>query len=382
LPGAFEDAFLYMDRLLLLTQEWTIWILNLGALAAWIRNAVPEAAPLGEAIFTHNESLSVISDGLPNARAQYEALIDATENGRLVIDPAELHEAHYDLGINADVVLDWDIYNRRLYVGSNKGLDAVDFMFAEFAEPISALSRRTDARIVSLNTRFWTVHASAGDEGLLSSFDDFSLLPGDNNHQLTQLETRSVRSSWFGDRLVNYKAHNLSPTVLNTQFGRLPDPRNLEPGDEPKVATGATPSEGLTEQLDAALTEQGASRGEIEYVFNSGSAFFMKAGNAGVSTFSLSMEQDRLERVVGRDYGRDGRTILKMVTAPVTALTRSQPGVLIEHEDNTQLFVGGDFINLFDRPALSVRTFPRSQWYQNVAVIVTEDEVALCSLSF
>lgn len=173
IPGNFEDAYVYMGWLVVVTAERTLRFYNLDEIVAGIAKQVPSSAYISELMFRHNEWLTSAQfkslTKTPSATQDIGKQFDRFPKPHVQIPPDvgfEEHSVHF--GENA--ILDYLIYNRQIYLGGKDGLYSA---FVDWDTDLPSVpdqfQRRLDARILNVTGRFGAVVASCGDDGLLWS---------------------------------------------------------------------------------------------------------------------------------------------------------------------------------------------------------------------
>ena len=125
IPGSFEDAYIYMGWLVVLTAERSFRFYGLDDIVTEIAGQVPHSAYVAELMFRHNEWLTSAQfkslTKTSNTRQEIVAQFDIFPKPYFEV-PADDGLREYDVRAGTNVVLDYLIYDRHIYVGSKDGL--------------------------------------------------------------------------------------------------------------------------------------------------------------------------------------------------------------------------------------------------------------------
>lgn len=301
LPGDFEDAFLYMGRLIVLTEEHTIRSYNLQMIVDSIEEKMRGQVPVPSYMFAHNEWIyespfqSIMrNDGVSNAFLR--ALAQFPEP-YLELDERLLRLSEHELGIEARTLLDMNIYNRRLYIAADTGLYHIDLDWED--EQIHAADnavKKLDVRCIGTSAKYGAVSASCMDQGLFVSIDDFgwnkNWFPVGNfsSGEMIQLAEKSIRTSWSGFHLINYSTAT-TPVLMRSSRHR--SDRQISFERERNIITEIGSE---TIDLDYILEHveeiYGFDSTAIQYTFNSNGTFIIYTDDGQF----YSLEIDRLYR--------------------------------------------------------------------------------------
>jgi hypothetical protein len=217
-PGRFEDAFLYMGRLITITENRSIRVYDMENIIEKIQEdeALLDAPKL---LFLRNDMIDHERfRHKPNnltGKADFLRAIDQIESQSINIGTDFVNTFEWDLEIDADILLDLNIYNGRLYIGTNLGLYHLDLDWeSEITAPIHEVQKRLDTKCIHTTGKFGTVNASCGSEGWFSFLDDFNL--GMNNTRREKhIEEYSLRTGWLDFDIVNYPT-TVEPTLFSS----------------------------------------------------------------------------------------------------------------------------------------------------------------------
>ncbi len=375
-PGQFEDAYLYMSRLLILREDQTILIKDLDALIRDLSQKLEAPLALPTLLFSRNDWLAGEQFQAYARDPHFVKALEA-ELGAFPQPFCELSvekSQPQDIGIHATVVLDWEVYNSRLYVGSDLGLHHLDIDWLDHDGPLSSPEKRLDARCQGISVKYGSVNASCGNDGLFTSFDEFGRVGYLENGHLRHLAERSLKTAWTLYDLVNYSAPT-HPALLRFEresvgTGQLRGGRVVE--REQAVLTGlASIRDDLADSL-MALAEHAIDESVLS-VFNSGSRFFAISEEGTIMILALDTRNSSTWKRLQTTRTVPG--VGRILDAKPSAL-----GLVVETMNSVQLFTDDAWLPLLDSPALSVRTFPRSRRYRNLVSVVTEEGLFLIGL--
>lgn len=370
--GAFEDAYAYMGRLHVLTQQNTVRALNLEVAAAALEKRLPYLSPAPTFLFARNDWLASgpVRAMLQNSvnRAEFMRLLGSIASDD---DRSEFFssESEFDLKVGDGRIVDLEFYSTRLYVATTRGVFDLNIHWDDVT-PAGEIRKRLDARCFAISAAYSAINASCGADGLFSAFGEFTARHSAADGALNQLAERSVRTGWAGYDMVNY-ATNSSLTLLETQHEAYAGHR----GSDRQIVV-AVKAERPSHSIFEALRHRYDLPPEmVQYVFNSRSTLFINAFDQRFLTVGLRWgfdfeegEADLQPSAVRVYEGVHGRVLRAMPT---------KVGVLVETADKVWLFSEGHWLVLHDGPAINVRTFPASKRYKNLVTITTEEGVWL-----
>src|SRR4051812_12066327 len=153
LPGSFEDAFVYMNTLVVVTTDREILTTRFDRLIH--RSAIGRDSQLLAGLFLlRNDFLeeegtrSMLKDSLLSESLARR--VSQTEEALLDLDEWEGRLGYEDL-LGEGTLLDLQIYNQRLFAGTTHGVVQTNLLFELDDLRFSAPIKRTDARCLSLN---------------------------------------------------------------------------------------------------------------------------------------------------------------------------------------------------------------------------------------
>jgi hypothetical protein len=374
IPGTFEDAYLYMGWLVVVTAEQSFRLYSLDEIVAGIGNRLPGSAYIADLMFRHNEWLT---------SAQFRSLTktpSATQDIITQFDtfpkpyqiPAEVrHEERY-IRVGTNVMLDYLIYNRQIYLGSRDGLFSA---FVDWDSDVPILPRefekRLDARCMSITGRFGAIVASCGDEGLLWAAEGGYRSDEEQRPQWDRAEDKSVRARWLANGIINYKTAT-DPNLLGIKKGRSRERLSEDEGDLVVTAIGdeRVPLQQYLLSEIKNHTPDVFDANLIQYIFNSDKVVFIFTYDGHF--FALDVKGRR----VGPPQLRFSHTYKGAGTRILSAAS-TKLGAVLETDHRVLHFANGDWTDILNSPALSVRTFPNAKNFHNLIAVTTEQGVYL-----
>ncbi|MGW1450992.1 hypothetical protein ACWCO3_22285 [Micromonospora sp. NPDC002411] len=361
IPGEFEDAFLYMGRLFVATPEMDIRSVDLrDCLSDDIFGAV---TPLTEMFFLRNDHFSqpmvrsLLTEPALNRAVRREATADAR-----ILYPRFADGLNESL-FGAGAVLDFQMYNKRLYVSTTNGLFHFDLNLDDSRPEVLRSEKRFSARCLSTSIKNGTAIASCGDNGLRVALDEFDWARRDIGHSFTDVSRASRRATWVGYSLVNYPSVS-SLEFLKGQKEDLPDHKGARAD---YVVTGFEHDDGALEQLKPDLDG-------LDFVFNNGPSFFGQR-KSGQYTFTKHRFSTRY-KVFGHN-DKPSRT--GKLPEALSAHGLGDGGIVVETFDNVTLLREEGVERIFEGQSVKVRTFPNSRNHMNVVIVISDDALHLIS---
>jgi hypothetical protein len=359
-PGDFQDAFVYMGTLLAVTAEREIVALNFDQLV----NELPPPADSGVLYTLFLLRNNMLGDAGAQAllgdrliRKSIRRRFESTEEHLLAIDHWD-SRLDYRRVLGDGALLDLQIYNSRLFAATTAGVVQTDLLSESSELRFSAPLKRTDARCMSISVRYGTVAASCGSDGLQMSYDEFSELTHDRPVALRAVPTdSSVRSAWLGYNFINY-LNAVEAQGFKSSYQRA------DRGQRSTIVTGLT--------LDPALirVEARDTRPDVDFRYNAHSTFFTHYESGDYELRTRRWASGRLGEVEVEHTGRMSRPLSTHETLG---------GFVAETYDEVNLIDEDGVSLLFSGEAIAVRTFPHSQWYKNLVLIVAEDGIHVVS---
>lgn len=378
IPGSFEDAYLYMGWLVVVTSQQSFRFYNLDAIVAEMVSLHPQSAYVAELMFRHNEWLTSTQFAsltrTPSSVQDIVTQFDAFPKPCFEL-PRDVPFEEHNIRIGSNVVLDYIIYNREMYVGSKDGLFSA---FVDWDSDVPALPprfhRRVDAECVSVTARFGAIVASCGDDGLLWSAEGAYPSAERDRTPWGRAEDKSIRARWLANGIINYKTVT-DPNLLAVKKARPRDRLADEPGDLVVTSIGEERiplQEHLLSEIrkhipnvfDASL---------IQYIFNSDRVVFIFTFDGHF--FALDVKGRKAgppQLLFSHTYKGAGTRILSAASTKL--------GAVLETDHRVLHFANGDWTDVLDSPALSVRTFPYAKNFHNLVSVTTEQGTYLVGI--
>jgi len=194
LPGSFEDVYIYMGRLIILTAERSLRLYKLEHIVDDLEKRFSSSRPVFTYLFTRNDWLASTQFGaLLRNRSIHSAFLTSMQQASrqpYVEIPTHLNylELERELKIPVRILLDFAVYNQRLYFGTDAGLYHLDTDLEDSqARVIGQPVKRLDARSMSTLAGYGAIHVSCGNDGLFTGFDEFGWVTSRNNHILRHI---------------------------------------------------------------------------------------------------------------------------------------------------------------------------------------------------
>lgn len=376
-PGEFEDAFVYMGKIAAITLKRTIAFIDLEKVVANLDERQSSSVPVGHIAFLRNNdvSTSIFKDMMrnPDVADAVLAAFDSFPTPFFEVNPFPYQLNEIELNLSASLILDTNIYNSRIYWGTEKGLFHGDFDWGrDEVALVKGFTKRSDAKCISTSVGYGAVNASCGDQGLLSGFDEFGLARLEKSNGLERVAEKSIRSAWFSFDVVNYTSSS-QMTLLKTRRQRTD--RTARASERTShVLTGITQeSMDLKFLFDHIYTEYGVERDSVQYVYNSTNTIFIHCLDGNFYSVGISPKKLEEGRVrFTKTYKGQGTRILSVHS--------TETGLIIETDNRVFLFAHGRWWPLMESAVLSIRTFPRSKSFRNLVALTTEEGLHLVGL--
>lgn len=373
-PGSFEDAFVYMQRLFLLHEDRSLHVVSLDNLTSYIENKYPDLVPIPTLMFSRNDWLasSQLTSMLSNKDIR-KSLLDTFDRyppDGLTVSENELGSDKIQLKIQVNSFLDMQIYNSRVYLATDKGLYNCDLDLGYQVATRSDIQRRNEAKCLNAIAKYGTVIASCGNQGLFGGIDEFGWAGKQKmNSELKAFATKSYRSSWLGYNVVNYESPR-HPVLLHCEKERV-NPSTTGPERE-RVAITNIIRDGtdLETVFTGALEEYNLKPESIQHLHNSTSVLFINTSEGKFYGVGLRIAEDgSLQAQYAKPYQGPPENILTVKTCA--------KGLMVETESKVFLFSHGNWIEILDSEVISIQSFPNSKRYKNLAAITVEQGVLL-----
>ena len=292
-PGEFEDAYVYMGRLVTLTGNRSVRFHDLDEITAKLEEGYPDLAPALQLAFARNDWLaSEQFRSICRSPGVYSAIREAYARfpqPAIVIEEGLDYRPEEDLKIKARVLLDLLIYNSQVYVASDAGLYRMTLDLAS-GDYLGVPETKLEARCLSTTAGYGSVHASCGDEGLFSSFDEGSSSLSSRESEMHAVAVSSFRTQWLGYDLVSYSTAT-SPLLLHSQ---REEAESAGPERERKQIIGFDEEHlDLGYLLKALVIKRKLAADDLQFVYNSSRTFFVRTYDGVLLHFWHKLENYR-----------------------------------------------------------------------------------------
>jgi hypothetical protein len=287
----------------------------------------------------------------------------------------------WDLKIPADIMLDLNIYNGRLYIGTNTGLYHLDLDWeAKTTKPINTAQKRLDAKCIHTTAKYGTVNASCGFDGWFSFLDDFDLGMSNSRKEKHNFEY-SLRTAWLDFDLVNYPT-TVTPTLFNSVKNIFPkqlikSKKNVEP-EEWIITDFLEDNKFELNSLFVNLNSPDKIDIEdLQFVHNSSKTLFLSTYNGQL--FALGLKTSSLNNPTV-SYVKKYDGLNSLVSSLHTLSGGNSSALVLETDEQVILFAHNTFTPVFDGEVISIRTFSGSKHYRNIISLTTSNEVLLIAI--
>lgn len=382
-PGRFEDAFLYMGRLIVITENHSVRIYDMESVV----NKLEENKVLLDAptlLFFRNDWIKSqrFRDRLDNETGKESFLkaVKQLESEQIKITTDFVKPVEWDLKIAADILLDLNIYNGRLYIGTNTGLYHLDLDWEEkTTKPINTAQKRLDAKCIHTTAKYGTVNASCGSDGWFSFLDVFDLGMS-NSPKENHNSEYSLRTAWLDFDLVNYPT-TVTPTLFNSVKTRLPQELIESKNNVEREQWIITELEDNKFELNSLFVNLNSPDEidieDLQFVHNSAKILFLSTYNGQL--FALKLKTSSLNNPTV-SYVKKYDGLNSLVSSLHTLSGGNSPALVLETDEQVILFAHNTFTPVFDGEVISIRTFSGSKHYRNIISLTTSNEVLLIAI--
>lgn len=398
IPGTFDDAYVYMGKLLAFTAERTLQVWNLDKQIETVQAQQPNLGEIPKWMFCRNDWLALESfasplkdpENLRNTLHKFDTVSD-----RIVLDSAS-YDDEMSLELKSAHLLDVLVYNSRLYLGTDSGLFHLDIEFDYGGELARATpTKRLDSRCVSTSAGYGSVLASCGDDGMFAAADEFGFLDDlESSGEFQQTKERSIRTAWLGHDVVNYR-NSADLDLFQARYERVT--RNARRGAEERESRVLVGIDESVVQLDPLFhglkTQFQLDRSDVQFVYNSSGMFFLNTFSGRLfgarieyqhpGTLDLDYDDDSAIRQEQRYAAKPVLKYLKEyigTKSSVIGASSTRAGMVFERDADVVLWSNNNWHTLASAPALSVRTFMRSKRYKQLVAITLEGGIQLTGL--
>jgi hypothetical protein len=401
-PGQFEDALIYGGQLVGLTHNGSLKIYDLRKVIDSFQSSLPEFELLLTLMFVRNDWLTSAQSKLwmrdKEVAKRINTAFEQFPKPYLVFDEHRQNIDEIGLRITASVLLDFLIYNNRLYVGADSGFYHWDIHWnGELSFRHELPEKRLDSRCVSTSFGYGVVNASCGNDGLFTAINEHEFIESGsrNGAAMMSVADKSIRSAWYKYNIINYST-NTSPAMILTTHENL---RSLPPSssgtrqltDGTEVMHAMIPYEPFTTReknvvtgvasapidfhahMEQILADHQINKESIQYTYNSDKELIIYTSDGMFYALEFRKSTGQLPTL------RFTKTY-KGVNNRVLSIKPSKLGLIIETDNAVYLFKNGTWNHILDSEIISVRTHEENRHLQNIVIITKEDGIILSSL--
>ena len=361
-----EDMFVYRTAIYAWSYDSRLYVFKVMDLESLILSTLSDtphvAAGVSFRLFHAN--------GLGATRGQY---LRAQELGEwpsdldVTIDISTIPHSVYETRLEANSLLDMLIYSDRIYCGTDEGL----FELEEFEPRLSSRSTtwynrkgvaifrsRIGYSCYSTAASLGSIAASCGDEGLRVLFDDFGYRSGQRANQ-RMVAPASERVTFGSGGLFNFP----SRSSFSYLEGQREDTDSSVKGAPDKVLVNVEPAE-------VSVSDGGSSalflEEDLDYVlFSRQRLIALSGGRVVAARLNRDIHGRRIAKKVHELGSYEGIPLTACETASSLIIETSDGLVFISHYDALSTFRPCG-------PTVSIRTFPNSKRYLELATRTSE----------
>jgi len=381
-PGEFDDAYIYMQKLLLFDADGRLFFVDLDRLVYQLEGQrKSDVKSIATHLFSRNEWLSgerftsIFANKLIHA-----AYINAIKHfpNQIEIDK-KLIQSIGETKVTD--LLDVTIYNKRVYMGTDSGTFHIDLTWNDRNIEIDqAPQKRHDAMCTQINAKYGSVSISCGDDGLFTKFDEFGFLEDENktSHQWNEFnQGKSFKTTWLFDDLLNYTSPT-EPMLLRVIRSNKTIYQDKDARTYDKVATGF---DGEPENIGYLLDNIPENRFNINSpllsLFNTFNSFYAQNQERMLFEVPIKRKSDSEELIASKSKLIFGDLSGKILD--ITTFKRKNINIL-EFYNSVKMLVDNKLYTLAEGEALSIKSYPYSKRFQNIVTIVVQEGVYVISI--
>lgn len=360
LRGPIEDAFLYRSTIFCWTFDGAMLRLPVRALEQALYRDFGEAGLAVSSLLFHSGGLGASSEQAEAWWRNIAHYAEESDFGLIEIDLSTVEHTEHRLAIEADDVLDMLAYADRLYLATDGGLYSND-LTSNFKSKVEPASHRISVPTYAAAVSFGTVAASCGEAGLRVLFDDFGWSGEEPDREGEKVSDYSVRAEYASGRLLNYR----SQSEIELFRGEVVEASAPRSQSEARVIVGLNAVGGAEEDL---LGRFGSTN--LEFV-TSWRGKLLVLADGRVMSRTLRRRDDRLTaqgqvKTIGQYRGR-----------PLSAV-RVRNRLLVETSEELLALSSNDdgaesgYKRIGTGPVVSLRAFPNSKRYRDMAIVTSE----------
>ena len=358
LRGPIEDAFIYRSTILCATYSKQLLRLDVTTVENALRR---HYGPFGDAcayLMFHSRGLGADH---PQVAAWHALRNEWAVEGykeHFELDLSELEHDEEVLNVDADDVLDMIAYFNRLYLATDGGLYSTN-VYRHRGDAASDPKRRMPIPTISTSVSYGAVAASCGDQGLQVIFDDFGWLGSRSNGKVQKMSDYSLRVEYASGRLLNYR----SQSDIELFRGDVTRSNGKSRSSIQRAMTSMSEASHEQAILSRAFSVDHSSEDLI--MTSPGSIMILANGQAWSRRLRTHAKQLVVQGPL-QSLGRyEGRPIAVTPIADRVAVETTEDLFVISPETED---TSGECLSAEVGPVVSMRGFPRSKRYRNVAI--------------
>ena len=351
LPGNYEDAHIYMGKLITIDVDRNICFINFDEISDQLKTKFPNQSLAIKLLFERNDWLaseqfqSIINDETvaKEIKKRFDELPEDIE-----VSIKDIPESFFiDTNKVFDIPLDMHIYNKRIYLGTETGLYHLDFDLSKsIVVHANRLEKRLDLRCSYISAKANVLNASCGEDGLFSAIESSTTI-GTNEHiPLIQYYEKSVRTEWMNLDLVNYSS-NYESHLLRNEIEKKPI-GGIYNSLKNEITKIGIQKIDLNYILHEIQNKYPLVMDDIQYVSNSNDTIFVftQSGNFYSLIINSKVEGNPILKYVSKH---------KVEETNILSTNIFKLGVIIETFDGVWISVSGEWHRLLSKEVLSIR---------------------------
>ena len=358
LRGPVEDAFIYRSTILCATYSKQLLRFDVATVEKALRQ---QYGPFGDAcayLMFHSHGLGADHPQVAAWHALRNEWAAEGHQQHFDLDLSQLEHDEEVLNVDADDVLDMIAYFNRLYLATDGGLYSTG-VYRNRDDTASSPERRMPIPTFATTVSYGAVAASCGDNGLQVIFDDFGWLGTHSNGKVQKVSDFSLRVEYASGRLLNYRSRS------DIELFR----GDVTRSDEKSHRSVRRAMTGMSEASDeqAILSRAfGLDQSAADLITtSSGSIMILANGQAWSRTLRTRAKQLEVQGPL-QSLGRyEGRPIAVTPIADRIAVETTEDLFVISPDGGD---ASGECVSVGVGPVVSMRGFPRSRRYRNVAI--------------
>lgn len=378
-PGEFDEAYIYMQKLVLFDAEGNLFMANLDQVARYLEErydasvkSMPTHLFARNDWLTNEHSTSIFSNTFIR-----NAFLDALAR---FPDEINMDSSRFIRKVgNSGIIdlLDVTIYSERVYMGSDNGTFHLNVHWKkDEIELIEEPKKRHDAMCTQVNAKYGSINISCGDDGLFTRFDDFGWLGSldSDTSEWQEVSDKSLRTSWLYENLLNYTTPT-QPVLLKVQRSDQAM-RVSERETREKVAIGfeGAPT-GLSYLLGGQTEGQAFSPDSLIFLHNTSTAFLAQTHDRILFEIPIKHTRDEVNLVASKP-----RHLSSDLSTRVLDVMMVRRNLVLELYDSVWLLANNKLYKVVDGEALSIKAFPFSRYFKFLITIVVEEGVYIVFL--